>query len=183
MARSSQRSCVVHRRDATICGEHPEIRLSQLCFCNQSYSSQRGEYSFINRVYGSRGTNGLTGSRPTKCPMWGYPRPVLGAVDPFLEPFRGRLSPNIDNVSEKLTLRYPHEGPWVVLGPLRCGPVGIEPTAAERGASNLKGFPAFWRTNGSSQVQIQDLTVLCVPNSLNSGERLRVGWLQGFNSL
>jgi hypothetical protein len=30
-----------------------------------------------------------------------------------LEPFRGRLSPNIDNVSEKLTLRYLHEGPWV----------------------------------------------------------------------
>ena len=49
----------------------------------------------------------------TKGPMWGYPRPVLGAVDPFLEPFRGRLSPNIDNVSKKLTLRYPHEGPWV----------------------------------------------------------------------
>jgi len=49
----------------------------------------------------------------TKGPMWGYPRPVLGAVDPFLEPFRGRLSPNIDNASEKLTLRYPHEGPWV----------------------------------------------------------------------
>ena len=49
----------------------------------------------------------------TKGPMWGYPRPVLGAVDPFLEPFRGRLSPNIDSVSEKLTLRYPHEGPWV----------------------------------------------------------------------
>ena len=47
--------------------------------------------------------------------MWGYPRPVLGAVDPFLEPFRGHLSPNIDNVSEKLTLRYPHEGPWVEL--------------------------------------------------------------------
>ena len=35
----------------------------------------------------------------TKGPMWGYPRPVLGAVDPFLEPFRGRLSPNIDNAS------------------------------------------------------------------------------------
>ena len=50
----------------------------------------------------------------TEGPMWGHPRPVLGAVDPFLEPFRGRLSPNIDNVSEKLTLRYPHEGPWVV---------------------------------------------------------------------
>ena len=38
---------------------------------------------------------------------------VLGALCSFLEPFRGRLSPNIDNVSEKLTLRYPHEGPWV----------------------------------------------------------------------
>ena len=45
--------------------------------------------------------------------MWGHPVPVLGAISPFLEPFRGRLSPNIDNVSEKLTLRYPHEGPWV----------------------------------------------------------------------
>jgi len=51
---------------------------------------------------------------PTKGPMWGYPRPVLGAVDPLLEPFLGHLSPNIDNVSEKMTLRYPHEGPWVV---------------------------------------------------------------------
>ena len=36
----------------------------------------------------------------TKGPVWGYPRLVLGAVDPLLEPFRGRLSPNIDNVSE-----------------------------------------------------------------------------------
>ena len=36
----------------------------------------------------------------TKGPMWGYPVPVLGAISPFLEPFRGRLSPNIDNVSE-----------------------------------------------------------------------------------
>ena len=49
----------------------------------------------------------------TKGPMWGHPVPVLGAISPFLEPFHGRLSPNIDNVSEKLTLRYPHEGPWV----------------------------------------------------------------------
>ena len=50
---------------------------------------------------------------PTKGPMWLYPVPVLGAISPFLGPFRGRLSPNIDNVSEKMTLRYPHEGPWV----------------------------------------------------------------------
>ena len=57
----------------------------------------------------------------TKGPMWGYPRPVLGAVDPLLEPFRGRLSPNIDNVFEKLTLRYPHEGPWVVEQAVRVG--------------------------------------------------------------
>ena len=45
--------------------------------------------------------------------MWGYPVFVLGAVCSFLEPFCGHLSPNIDNVSEKLTLRYLHEGPWV----------------------------------------------------------------------
>ena len=50
----------------------------------------------------------------TQTPMWGYPVPVLGAISPFLEPFRGRLLPNIDNASEKMTLRYPHEGPWVV---------------------------------------------------------------------
>ena len=62
----------------------------------------------------------LGGTLPTKGPMWGYPRPVLGAVDPFLEPFRGRLSPNIDNVSEKLTLRYPLEGPWVDSKPCRA---------------------------------------------------------------
>ena len=49
----------------------------------------------------------------TKGPMWGYPVFVLGAVCSFLEPFRGHLSPNIDDVSEKLTLRYPHKGPWV----------------------------------------------------------------------
>ena len=58
---------------------------------------------------------GLDVAAATKGPMWGYPRPVLGAVDPLLEPFRGRSSPNIDNASEKLTLRYPHEGPWVGL--------------------------------------------------------------------
>ena len=50
----------------------------------------------------------------TQTPMWGYPVFVLGAVCSFLEPFRGHLSPNVDNVSEKLTLRYPHKGPWVV---------------------------------------------------------------------
>ena len=52
----------------------------------------------------------------TKGPMWGYPVFVLGAVCSFLEPFCGHLSPNIDNVSEKLTLRYPHKGPWVAAG-------------------------------------------------------------------
>ena len=49
----------------------------------------------------------------TKGPMWGYPVFVLGAISSFLEPFRGYLSPKIDKVSEELTLRYPHEGPWV----------------------------------------------------------------------
>ena len=43
----------------------------------------------------------------TKGRMWGYPVFVLGAVCSFLEPFRGHLSPNIDNVSEKLTFEIP----------------------------------------------------------------------------
>ena len=43
----------------------------------------------------------------TKGPMWGHPVPVLGAISPFLEPFRGRLSPNIDNVSEKNDFEIP----------------------------------------------------------------------------
>ena len=58
-------------------------------------------------------TRGCPWTLPTEDPMWGYPVFVLGAVCSFLEPFRGHLSPNIDNVSEKLTLRYPHKGPWV----------------------------------------------------------------------
>ena len=46
--------------------------------------------------------------------MWGHPMLVLGALCSFLEPFCGNLSPKIDEVSEKLTLRYHHEGPCVV---------------------------------------------------------------------
>ena len=37
----------------------------------------------------------------TKGPMWGYPRPVLGAVDPFLEPFCGYLSLKVDEIFRK----------------------------------------------------------------------------------
>ena len=59
----------------------------------------------------------LHGQRTTEGPMWGHPRFVLGTIVSFLEPFRGYLSPNIDKVSEKLTLRYPHEGPCVDAGP------------------------------------------------------------------
>ena len=62
----------------------------------------------------------------TKGPMWGYPVFVLGAISSFLEPFRGRLSPNIDNVSGKLTLRYPHEGPWVVQSAPLLAPLLLE---------------------------------------------------------
>ena len=57
-------------------------------------------------------------SLTTQTPMWGHSRFVLGAIGSFLEPFQGHLSPKIDKVSEKLTLRYPHEGPCVVLA--RC---------------------------------------------------------------
>ena len=52
-------------------------------------------------------------SLPTRGPSWGHSRFVLGAIGSFLEPFCGHLSPKIDKVSEKLTLRYPHEGPCV----------------------------------------------------------------------
>ena len=58
-----------------------------------------------------------SGTHATKDPMWGYPVFVLGAIGSFLEPFCGYLSPKIDKVYEKMTLRYhagPHEGPCVV---------------------------------------------------------------------
>ena len=61
--------------------------------------------------------------------MWGYPVPVLGAISPLLEPFRGHLSPNIDNVIEKLTLRYTHIEPWV------------EPEPRNPKPSTIAGFP------------------------------------------
>ena len=50
---------------------------------------------------------------PTRGPSWGHPMVVLGTIRSFLEPFCGHLSPNVDKVSEELTLRYPHEGPCV----------------------------------------------------------------------
>jgi hypothetical protein len=58
----------------------------------------------------------------TKGPMWGHPMLVLGALCSFLEPFCGNLSPKIDKVSGELTLRYPHEGPWVVHRSRRAPP-------------------------------------------------------------
>ena len=62
--------------------------------------------SFRSRTPHPAATEGL---------LWGHPMLVLGALCSFLEPFCGQLSPKIDKVSEELTLRYPHEGPWVVL--------------------------------------------------------------------
>ena len=49
----------------------------------------------------------------TEVSAWGHSSVVHGTIMSFLEPFRGHLSPNIDKVSKKMTLRYPHEGPWV----------------------------------------------------------------------
>ena len=46
----------------------------------------------------------LTDSGPaltTEGPLWGHPRPVLGATDPYLEPFCGHLSPKIDEIFQK----------------------------------------------------------------------------------
>ena len=36
----------------------------------------------------------------TEGPSWGHPRPVLGAIDPYLEPFWGHLSPKVDRIFE-----------------------------------------------------------------------------------
>jgi len=45
--------------------------------------------------------------KTTKGPMWGHPRPVLGAVDPFLEPFCGHLLLKVDRLCSKLTFEIP----------------------------------------------------------------------------
>ena len=34
----------------------------------------------------------------TEGPSWWYPRPVLGAIGPYLEPFCGLLSPKVDKI-------------------------------------------------------------------------------------
>ena len=54
----------------------------------------------------------------TRGPSWGHSSVVLGTIVSFLEPFRGHVSPKFGKVSEKLTLRYPHEGPCVAFHPL-----------------------------------------------------------------
>ena len=100
-----------------------------------------------------RSDGGPSDGAPHRRPYVGYPSLVLGAIASFLEPFRGRLSPNIDNVSEKLTLRYPHEGPWVdrvggCLGCPRCERQGVRHTFACRGSrwsSNPSGKCSYER--------------------------------------
>ena len=44
---------------------------------------------------------------PTKGPMWGYPRLVLGALGSFLEPFFGHVLPKVDKICSKLTFEIP----------------------------------------------------------------------------
>ena len=103
----STQECVPLRRT-----KHPSIVVESHRGCHPCLDKTEGatlRRTRLSCLPSADKTEGQT----TKGPMWGYPRPVLGAVDPFLEPFRGRLSPNIDNVSEQMTLRYPHEGPWV----------------------------------------------------------------------
>ena len=100
--------------------------------------------------------------------MWGYPRPVLGAVDPLLEPFRGRLSPNIDNVSEKLTLGYPREGPWVAnqeqgllssgYGTYKAVKVRLWPWPSRKSPQNLSRFSPFTRTRNDGGLLGTSLT-------------------------
>ena len=41
------------------------------------------------------------GSNSIEGPSWGYPVLVLGAISSFLEPFRGSVSPKVDEIFEK----------------------------------------------------------------------------------
>jgi hypothetical protein len=50
---------------------------------------------------------------PSKGPMWGYPRLVVGALGSLLEPFCGHVLPKVDKLCSKLTFEYPHEEPCV----------------------------------------------------------------------
>jgi hypothetical protein len=66
---------------------------------------------------------------------------VLGAIRSFLERLCGHLSPKIDKVSEKLTLRYPPEGPCVVTlifpGPQFVSGSGLREGTGPRGVLAL----------------------------------------------
>ena len=78
-----------------------------------SEPQQQGPANPQTQTIGPKTLSPLRRNVPTEGPMWGHPMPVLGALIPFLEPFCVHLSPKIDKVSEKLTLRYPHEEPCV----------------------------------------------------------------------
>ena len=56
-------------------------------------------------AWGKNGTGGCcvgnAADVSTEDPLWGHPRPVLGATDPYLEPFCGHLSPKVDEIFQK----------------------------------------------------------------------------------
>ena len=74
---------------------HPRVRLPRVwCFLISEAPLQR--------LFGRGGAGrGRCLSAPTEDPMWGHPMPVLGALSPFLEPFRGHLSPKADEIFQK----------------------------------------------------------------------------------
>ena len=49
-------------------------------------------------------TSGLSIKKSTEGPSWGYPRGGLGAPGAVLEPFRGYLSPKVDEIFQKWLL-------------------------------------------------------------------------------
>ena len=68
---------------------HPALNLQSSTFNPDTYPSE-----------GYKRTRG-SGRCSTEGPSWRDPKPVLGALSPFLEPFCGYLSPRVDKINQK----------------------------------------------------------------------------------
>ena len=102
--------------------------------------------------------------QPTKGPMWGYPRLVLGALGSFLEPFCGNVLPKVDKLCSKLTFEIP---PRRALrgsrfaSPPACRVPPLPPSRAgggiEGGGQGGRGWG--WDLNGTSKSSCSLVTV------------------------
>ena len=118
--------------------------------------------------------------------MWGHPMLVLGAVCSFLEPFRGHLSPNIDNVSEKLTFEIPPQralgGPSGLpshLPQFATSPYALRPTPYTLHSTPYTLHPALYTQHQTPTPYTQD----CRPAVRSTRGRLRLAGRQAPRAL